>query len=169
MKRKDGQPSPDAAVSGARHVGCDDVQELLFAYVARELGPARAAVVRGHLKDCAECRARAAEIRATLDLLKHAAPTEGAAPEHLSQERREHVFWAAAHPVREWIRQNHLAVSLVVAVLVVMVLASYVYRYQFQREDEPVQAIPVRIGLGPPPAAQDGSSGAGRAPTEKPE
>jgi hypothetical protein len=57
---------------------CDQVREHLSAYLDKELTADLSAAVRGHLDTCAECRALADDLRATVNLLgrlpAHAAP-----------------------------------------------------------------------------------------------
>jgi hypothetical protein len=48
---------------------CDQVREHLSAYLDRELTADLSAAVRAHLDACAECRALADDLRATVDLL----------------------------------------------------------------------------------------------------
>jgi len=63
---------------------CDQVRENLSAYLDRELTADLSAAVRAHLETCAECRALADDLRATVDLLGRL-PLR-AAPGHLADD-----------------------------------------------------------------------------------
>ena len=95
---------------------CEDIHELLFAYMNRELGGARSDLVREHLRKCEKCQAAAREIQATLDLLKEVSQKE-VFPEKLSDKRRRHITWALMHPGLAWIYRHHRLVSIIAMIL----------------------------------------------------
>ncbi len=130
---------------------CDDIRGLLTDYMTRELGGARSDLVRQHLLHCAACRDEAASIQAALELLQAGAAT-GAAPEHLSPDRRRHIVWSVAHPVMAWIIRHHGRVSVLIAVVIMLLVlwGLQCYRVVERRPAEP--AISVRIGWGQAPA-----------------
>ncbi|MBN1558459.1 MAG: zf-HC2 domain-containing protein [Lentisphaerae bacterium] len=104
---------------------CDEIQDILFDYMTRELGPAQSELVREHLRKCDRCRAAAAELQATLAALRDAARDRAGIPEHLSEKRRRRVRRALVHPVIAWLERHHAAVSIGVAVLVILIVFVY--------------------------------------------
>jgi predicted anti-sigma-YlaC factor YlaD len=107
---------------------CDDIQPLLFDYMSRELGDARSALVREHLRKCSDCRQAAAEIQSTLDVLRADSGSGSGMATSLSEERRRRMLWAASHPVLDWVYVHHVVVSVAIA-LVVLLLLSVVLRH----------------------------------------
>jgi hypothetical protein len=114
------EKKPEGAVpSPGEHVlKCADIQEVLLAYMSRELGDAQSLLVREHIRACDTCRAEAAEIEATLSLLHQAADDDEGVDDRLTDERRKRILRAALHPVIDWIDMHHRLVSIVLAVLV---------------------------------------------------
>jgi predicted anti-sigma-YlaC factor YlaD len=100
---------------------CDEIQEVLLEYLTREMGPARAALVREHLRRCPACKSAAAALQATLHAL-HRDAEEGGGPVRLSEDRRARLFRAFAHPVLDWGYRHHIIVSLIVAVVVTLLV-----------------------------------------------
>ena len=100
-----------------RFLTCDAIQEVLTAYMSRELGDAPSLAVREHLRTCEDCRREAAAIQKALDTLKAAAPAppEGAV---LSDARRKRLARAVMHPVQEWIVVHHRIIALAAAMLI---------------------------------------------------
>jgi predicted anti-sigma-YlaC factor YlaD len=111
-------PLPSDA-AGPRRV-CEDVQDLLTDFLARELGPARLDFVREHLRNCPDCLRAAQDMEGALALLRRAANT--AAPAALDDERRRRLDWAVLHPALDWMSRHHRLVSAI-AVVVAIVLA----------------------------------------------
>ena len=96
---------------------CEEVQAVLFDYLARELGAAQSDVVREHLRRCESCRRAAAGLQRTMELLHAADAAAGPAPARLSAERHKRLAWAVIHPVLDWMYRHHILVSAIVALL----------------------------------------------------
>ena len=107
---------------------CSEIQPLLFDFLARELGDARADLVRNHLAKCEACRQAAAELERTLSMLRKASEASAGAGERLSADRRARVWHAYAHPVLDWVFSRHLAVSAVAALAVLWALLYLAWR-----------------------------------------
>jgi anti-sigma factor RsiW len=129
---------------------CEDVREVLFDYMSRELGPARSGLVREHLRKCVECQAKASEIQRTTELLLQAAREMGGMPLRLSDKRRALVRRAALHPVRDWICRHNVLVSFVVMILFLLAVLVVLWHAKLW-EDEVEDGVEVTIGNGPPP------------------
>ena len=177
-----GAPPPaDAASQGHAHAErsfrlrqtrrkCSEIQPLLFDFLARELGDARADLVRNHLAKCDACRQAAAEMERTLGMLRTASEASAGAGERLSSERRERVWHAYAHPVLDWLFSRHLAVSAVAALAVLWALVFLGWRVAIwwhahmepgrpswvEDAGAPARSQPVRLDSG-------ATNGAGRA------
>ena len=121
-------PVPDAAPlpPGATAVPCARIGEVLFAYMARELGPAQSLLVREHLRRCPSCRGQALAYRRTLDLLRERDPAADA-PRELSPRRWKRVLWTLSHPVLDFVFVHHRAASLAVAILAVLLVACWLF------------------------------------------
>ena len=121
------EPVPDAVDEGAplppgaSRVPCERIDEVLFSYMVRELGPGQSLLVREHLRRCPKCRAQALEIRRTIDILEARDPA-AAAPDALSPRRRRRVFWTFAHPVLDFIFVHHAIASLAVSAAVIAIV-----------------------------------------------
>jgi len=124
---------------------CDDIRGLLTDYMTRELGGARSDLVRQHLLHCAACRDEAAAIQAALELLRAGA---GAAPEHLSPDRRRRMVWSVAHPAMAWIIRHHGRVSVLIAVIIMLLVLWGLQRYRVVERRPAEPAVSVRIGWG---------------------
>lgn len=116
-----GAKPPGEGVRDAR-MKCDEIRDLLFDYMSRELGSARSVLVREHVRKCAECRAAAAEMQETIRALREASRSSEGLPVHLSDVRRLRVQRAYMHPVIAWVERHHVAVSIVVAALVIITI-----------------------------------------------
>lgn len=145
-----------AAMSNPGHselpvMECKDIQEVLFAYMTRELGEARSELVREHLRKCPECQRAAGENQATLEELRKAAISDTGLPERLSEKRRARVLWAFMHPALDWIYVHHIMVSALTALLVLA--AALVFLVKMRIWEEPPEAGPTVIigktGHGP--------------------
>lgn len=135
-------------------MSCSDIQAVLFDYMTRELGGARSVLVREHIRKCDSCRAAAADIRATLDLLKQASKsTEGDLPSRLTRKRRKRIIRAMMHPVWDWISVNHFIVSIIVMGLVILAALLILRVMEPWRFGDPLPpSVPVKIGTDRPPA-----------------
>lgn len=157
--------APDAEPSGpVKVLKCDNIQALLFDYMARELGPAQSDLVREHLRKCPACQAAAAEMETTLALLK-TADARAAAPAHLSADRRKHLMWAVTHPILDWMARHHVLTSTVATVLVLFLAWLALRRLQVEENYDDVPTFTVSINrmaatndapaLRPEPAEDD--------------
>jgi predicted anti-sigma-YlaC factor YlaD len=151
---------------------CEEIQSVLVEYLTRELGAARAALVREHLRRCPNCRRSAGEIKATLELLRTAAKAETGLPERLTEERRARIRWAFMHPVLDWIYRFHVLVSVIVAAAALVFLLRAARR--MEAWNPPLApGVTVTIDNGPPgdgasnapPRAESREEGEPHAPT----
>jgi len=131
---------------------CEDIQSVLFDYMTRELGEGQAKLVREHLRHCADCSRAAAEIQATLDLLRSASRRQSKSPAHLSEDRRSKMRHAVAHPVRHWMEQHHVLVSVLVTVVVLLAGFLVLRRLRVWEKSEVARGITVHINRLPVPA-----------------
>ncbi len=112
---------------------CAEIRDLLFDYMARELGRARSDLVRGHLLKCERCKAAAAEIRSAVALLKQGGDYEPEIPRVLTPDRRAKVLWTFAHPVLDWMFRHHVLVSVIATVIALIVIGFTVRKVQIWR------------------------------------
>ena len=105
---------------GEAPVPCDQIREVLFDYLAHELGDKQAYLVREHLLHCEECRREAAEIQSTLNILK--ADTTVRPPEHLSSGVRRRLERAFLHPLLDWCYVHRRLVASAAALVIVGLL-----------------------------------------------
>ena len=143
----DGAP-PERMDTPTPVLRCEDVQPLLFDYMARELGDSRSALVREHLRRCQGCRDTAADMQRTLDMLHNASETEKRLRLRLSEKRRAQVLFTYNHPFMGWIVRHHIAVSAVLAAIAIGVVLFALGYVQIVRDRE-VEGIRVRITLTP--------------------
>lgn len=94
---------------------CEDIQGVLFDYVSHELGGSRSELVHEHLRHCRGCRAAAAELRQTFEMLQSADPAPHDVPERLSDDRRARLFLALMHPVLDFVYRHHVIISVIAA------------------------------------------------------
>lgn len=137
---------------------CEDIQSVLFDYMTRELGEGQAQLVGEHLRHCADCAHAAAEIQATLDLLRSASRRQPKSPTHLSEDRRRKMRHAVAHPVRHWMEQHHVLVSVLVALIVLLAGFLVLRRLRVWKRREVARGITVHINRLPVPEAQTNSA-----------
>ncbi|MFO7871684.1 MAG: zf-HC2 domain-containing protein [Kiritimatiellia bacterium] len=135
----------DESSEAGKVMKCEDIQELLFDYMTRELGQNRSDLVREHLRKCEKCRAAAAEVQTTLELLKTASRTQADVPEHLSDKHRARLRRSIKHPFIAWIEHHHIIVSVIIAGLVIATVLLAVRRMKLREEEEPLEGIPVTI------------------------
>ena len=142
----------EAAPSTPEHrTPCTDIQDVLFDYMARELGPARSDLVRQHLRRCPDCQRAAAEIQGTLDLIRRTSAEEAPRfPEHLSEDRRRRMLRAVTHPVLDWAYRHHILVSALIAAAVIAALVLYLRTVHTGRTDIPDAGVQVLLHGGPP-------------------
>lgn len=150
MKPDHPEATPLDAYDTGDILSCEDIQPLLFAYMTRELGQARADVVREHIRKCEKCQAAGAEIQATLDALRGSSELDSTLPDRLSDKHRERIIWAFTHPVMDWIDRHHVLVSVLVAILVIG-LTFIIVRVVETWPEEVLEPGPTVI-IGEPPA-----------------
>lgn len=126
-------------------VRCEDIQELLFDYMSRELGQARSVLVREHLRKCEACTRQAAEIQSTLDLFSNASKEEADLPSRLTDERRKNLYWWFSHPIMLWIEKHHVLFSLAVTLIVIAILALIAARAKMWEEEPEEDIYPIWI------------------------
>ena len=103
--------------SSKKMMDCKDIQPLLLGYMNRELGAGRSDLVREHLRKCEKCQAEAADMQATVALLRKASGQDDGIPSHLSDERRQRMMWSISHPALDWIYAHHMVVSVIVTLM----------------------------------------------------
>ena len=128
-------------------MSCSDIQDVLFDYMTRELGDARSVLVREHVRKCESCRAAAADIQATLDLLKKASESGGDMPDRLTRKHRKRMVRAMMHPVWDWVSVNHFIVSIIVMGLVILAAILVLRVMEPWHMGSPPDGISVRIGM----------------------
>ena len=116
-----------------RLVPCEDIQAVLFDYMAHELGDKQSWLVHEHLLHCETCRREAATIKATLDILK--GDKSVVVPEHLPNSMRRRLERAILHPVFDWIYEHRHLVAAIMAVAITAVLAFLAGRYTATKPD----------------------------------
>jgi len=118
------------------------MQMLLFAYMTRELGDVQSRVVREHLRTCEVCRKEASEIEETLTALR--ADAEGPNGElRLSDERRERLWRAVFHPVRDWIDRHHRLVAGTIALLSLLLVIFLLRHAAIWKQQQLDEGIPI--------------------------
>ena len=108
-------------------VVCEQVQELLFDYMAHELDDRQSLLVREHLMRCDVCRRKAAVLEKTLSLLR--SDTSFAPPAHLKSAIRRRLERVFLHPTLDFIYLHRQLVAAVLAILIVAALAFAAGRY----------------------------------------
>ena len=136
-KIKNSQPSYDW---GEQPLECKEIQEVLPAYMSRELGEAQSILIHEHLRKCETCRAEAAEIEETLALLK-----SSNTPDYLrlSDDRRKRILLAVFHPAINWIDLHHKLVSIVLAVIVLATAILTLRNFAIFRDEPLEDSIPI--------------------------
>ncbi|OGV61807.1 MAG: hypothetical protein A2498_16290 [Lentisphaerae bacterium RIFOXYC12_FULL_60_16] len=145
---------PDHHTPAVSRMACDDIQEVLFDYMTRELGGNRADLVREHLRKCDSCQAAAADIQRTLDLLHRARATDiHMAPAHLSEHHHQRLIRAVLHPILDWINRHHILVSILAALALVALVGIFLTTrnlWQHQTEEiVPVTVTPASVDPAP--------------------
>ena len=127
---------------------CSEIQTRLTDYVAKETGRGVSDTIRIHLKSCAECRHTARELNDTLDILKLDSEDLLRDPTRLSEKRRARITRSYRHPFQHWIESNHIAVSLVVALVIITLLVIAFFKIASQDPPQEVDhsGVPVWIG-----------------------
>ena len=141
---------PMSVADRATPMRCEDIRDVLFEYMTRELGPARSGLVREHLRRCPGCQQAVAEIQGTLDLLRAAPPRDDEVPSVLTPERRKRIAWSVMHPLLDAIYRYHVIVSFIVAIVVVLAVLFVLGRLPPWQLDT-TAGTEVIIGQGPAP------------------
>lgn len=129
---------------------CAAIQETLFDYMARELGPAQSDLVREHVRRCPECQKVAADIQSTLDLLRRASHAPFDAPTRLSEKRRQRLWRALMHPILNWIYTHHVLVSLITSLIAILVILALLEKLGTHDWETPKPGPTITIGVGDP-------------------
>jgi len=111
-----------SATEGQALLKCEDIQDLLLAYMSRELGESQSMFIREHIRKCDDCKAEAAEIEAMFALLRSDSAASAGKDARLTDDRRKRIIRAVFHPVIDWIDIHHRLVSIVLAVVVLVVV-----------------------------------------------
>jgi hypothetical protein len=122
---------------------CEDIQDLLFAYMSRELGDIQSSVVREHIRKCDACRAEASEIEATLAALHQSSGAGVLESVRLTDERRARILRAVFHPVIDWIDVHHRMVSLALALFVLVLAFVALWNFKPWKREPVEEGIPI--------------------------
>jgi len=143
-------------------VKCDDVQDLLFDFLSKELGPSRSEFVREHLRHCLKCQKAATEIQETIDLLQKARNDRTGIPGHLSPDRRARIWWALTHPVMRWMERHHRLASALAVIIALVLVAFLLSKVRVVKEYLFQPWYNINVGVGPAPVApENAGDGAG--------
>ena len=144
---KEGSDKQDTGGQSSK-MKCEDIQAVLFDYMAHELGSARSDLVREHMRKCETCRAAAADMQATLELLQKASKsTDEIMPSKLSRRRRKRMLRAMMHPVLDWISLYHFIVSMIVMGLVILAALLVLRTFEPWKTGGPPEGVTVTIGV----------------------
>lgn len=149
-RHNNGGPKPWYGPAGRVPIPCDQIQEILFDYMARELGESRSALVYEHVRKCSDCKRVAADMQATLEMLKAGDPADEVILE-LSARHRRRLRRAARHPILDWMMTHHWVVSGITAILVVLLALVVLARLRQLQEALP-EGVSVNLR---PPAVQE--------------
>ena len=106
-----------------KKLDCEDIQLLFTDYLSRELGDARSAAVREHLRKCDACQAAATEIDSTISLLKADSPLN--IPDTLSAKSRKRMYRVYKHPILSWLDSNQTLITVLALVALMTYLGTY--------------------------------------------
>ncbi len=128
-------------VWGEQPLKCEEIQEVLLAYMSRELGETQSILVHEHIRKCDACRAEAVEIEDTLATLNHS----NGADNHLrlSSDRRKRILLAVFHPVINWIDLHHKLVSIVLAGVILATTIIDLRNFAIFRNEPLENGIPI--------------------------
>lgn|GEM_PF-1932754 len=131
--------------SGCR-TRCEEIQPLLLDFLTRELGGARADVIREHLRRCSACRAAASEMQTTVEALRRV-PGAGEGDQKLSEKHRARILKSITHPILAWMDRHHVLVSIIVVIVAALAVFALLRRVRLLKEDH-ASHITVTIGVG---------------------
>lgn len=152
--------------SGPRPVAiipCDEIQELLTAYMTKELGESQSALVREHLRKCAKCQAMARDIQSAFDLFAEDRNRERSEHVRLSDRHRARLRRAYMHPLYGWFELHHWLIAIILSILIfaagLWILSEIVSEIMDDGGDSvPVELLPdepaIRLEDLPSPALQ---------------
>ena len=108
--------------SGAEHpLDCAVIRELLFSYMAHELGDGQTVLVREHLRHCESCAEEALKIQQTIELVRGNDPAASVS-DGFSAKRRRRLLWLMEHPFVAKCLRHYRVTSLVLTVLALVVI-----------------------------------------------
>ncbi len=128
-------------VWGEQPLKCEEIQEVLFAYMSHELGDTQSVLVREHIRKCDSCRSEAVEIEETLSMLHQSYETHGHL--RLSDDRRKRILLAVFHPVINWIDLHHNLVSILLALIVLLGTIFALRNFEIFRNEPLEDGIPI--------------------------
>ena len=135
--------SEAAASPGEKVLKCEDIQEVLLAYMSRELGDTQSVLVREHIRKCDVCRAEAVEVEATLAMLRRGSQSCDVGDARLTDDRRKRILRAVFHPVIDWIDIHHRLVSILLALLVLGAACVALRNFEIFRREPLGEGIPI--------------------------
>jgi hypothetical protein len=135
--------STGGASPGEKVLKCEDIQQVLLAYMSRELGDTQSVLVREHIRKCNVCRAEAVEIEAMLAVLRRGSPDMGGEDARLTDERRKRILRAVFHPVIDWMDIHHRFVSILLALLVLAAALVALRNFEIFRREPLEDGIPI--------------------------
>ena len=99
--------------SGAEHpLDCAVIRELLFSYMAHELGDGQTVLVREHLRHCESCAEEALRIQKTIELVRGNDPADFVS-DGFSAKRRRRLLWLMEHPFVAKCLKHYRVTSLI--------------------------------------------------------
>ncbi|OVE74051.1 hypothetical protein BVX94_01870 [bacterium B17] len=144
-------------------LNCEEIQELLFEYMSRELGDGRSDLVREHLRKCKDCQSALSEMEFTIDFLRETSKIT-VPPSRLSDKHHARLVRALTHPVLDWVYVHHMIVSLIIALLVLGITFGVLRKTKIWREINMDGAI--QVFLGSPPELETEEEPPGEEPVE---
>ena len=126
--RPAGDPPGDAHPPKA--IPCEKIQDLLFDYLSHELGEKQSWIVREHLRTCPACAREAAQLAATVEMLKGGATPD--VPARLPETVRRRLARALLHPVLDWMYDHRRLTAWTAALLAValVLLVAWLCRFK---------------------------------------
>lgn len=131
-------------------INCGKIHEMLFEYMAHELGDPQSLLVREHLRHCEACSETAMKFKETIALMRRHDPAESVAAA-ISPKRRRRLIWLMEHPFVAKCLHHYKITSLVVALLVLILAFLYLLSVRYpdlMQRDLP--RFPVRLKVAEP-------------------
>ncbi len=145
-------------------MNCEDIQALLFDYMARELGDPRSTLIREHIRKCPACQQEAAAIQKTLALLEGDSHENSGRSSQLSENRRRRLRRAVMYPLLDWVYRRHVFVSVLVALALIGIVLMTLARIRHEPNIPAERGPTVKIDGGPLPLSADNAEGDADAP-----